>query len=377
VSGDIVTRDHWVAHVSTVPAIAGETMRQFLREKASAALIGSATAHAPEGRVVLMVHGGFWPSTAAFDLPFPDMSWMEALAREGFDVFTLDMTGHGRSALALQEDPRNLSPAGRAALAPGILDAAHADAPAPYPFELVTSDTESADLDAVVDFIRALRGVDRVKLLGWSGGGIRTGTYALRHPEKVESLVIWASSNYLADGPDHAPADLPVGGYPMLFQTRDHGENVRWRANIRCPGQVADEAIFDAVWRAGAEADPVGARWGGLRGPSRSYWGWTARGAARLNLPVLVMVGECDRLLANNIRLFNDIGTGHKAYLQIACGSHFMMWEESRHAQRAAALEWLSDATLQGASRGTFRADEQGRVDAAVPRPPPPEIAGT
>ena len=89
------------------------------------------------------------------------------------------------------------------------------------------------------------------------------------------------------------------------------------------------------------------------------------------------MVGEGDRLLANNIRLFNDIGTGHKAYLQIACGSHFMMWEGARHAQRAAALEWLSDGTLQGASRGTFHADETGRVEAAVPKLPPPEIAGT
>ena len=133
-SGDIVTVDHWVAHVSTVPAIAGETMRQFVREKAPAALTRSATGHAPEGKVVLMVHGGFWPSTVAFDCPYPDMSWMEALAREGFDVFTLDMTVHGRSALALQEDPRNLSPADRAKLPAGILDAPLRDAPAAYPY---------------------------------------------------------------------------------------------------------------------------------------------------------------------------------------------------------------------------------------------------
>ena len=374
---DIVAIDHWVEHISTVPAIAGETMRQFVREKVPAAILRSATGHAPEGKIVLMVHGGFWPSTVAFDCPHPDMSWMDALAREGFDVFTLDMTGHGRSALALQDDPRNLAPGDRANLADGILNPADHDAPAPYPCTLVSSDSESADLDAVVDFIRALRGVERVKLLGWSGGGIRTGTYARRHADKVESLVIWASSNYIADGPNNPPAALPVPGYPTQFQTRAHGENIRWRANIRCPGQVGDDAIFETVWRAGAEADPVGARWGGLRGPSRTYWGWTAQGAAGLNLPVLVLVGECDRLLVNNIRLFNDIGTGHKAYLQIACASHFMMWERARHTQREAALEWLSDGTLQGATRGTFRADEVGRISAAVPKLPPPELAGT
>ena len=30
-------------------------------------------------------------------------------------------------------------------------------------------------------------------------------------------------------------------------------------------------------------------------------------------------------------RLFNDLCTRHKAYLQISCASHFMMWEESKH----------------------------------------------
>jgi len=357
--------------VSTVPAIAGETMRQFVREKVPAAIANAKDGHAPEGKVVLMVHGGFWPSTVAFDCPHPDMSWMAALAREGFDVFTLDMTGHGRSALKLQDDPRNLSPQDRAKLPPGILDDAGRDAPAPYPYALANSDSETADIDAVVEFIRKRRGVEQIKLIGWSGGGIRTGTYALRHPGKVESLVIWASSNYVPDGPDHPPAELPVPGFPMLFQTRDHGERVRWRANVRCPGQVEDEAIFETVWRAGAEADPVGARWGGLRGPSRTYWGWNARGAARLQLPVLVMAGDYDLLLASNIRLFNDLGTRHKAYLQISCASHFMTWERGRHVQRAAALEWLSHGTLQGARTGTFRADEAGRVAPAEPRLPP------
>ncbi len=65
-----------------------------------------------------------------------------------------------------------------------------------YPHELVNSDSETADINAVVDFIRRLRGVDKVSLIGWSGGGIRTGTFAVRYPEKVDRYVIWASSNY-------------------------------------------------------------------------------------------------------------------------------------------------------------------------------------
>lgn len=374
---EIRTIDRFVEHVSTVPAIAGQVMRQFVRERISSALADASGGRVAEGRVVLMVHGGFWPSSVAFDCPHPGMSWMEALARAGYDVFTLDMTGHGRSALALQADPMNLSPEDRARLPAGIIAAADMAAPAPYPHRLVSTETETADLDAVVEFIRALRGVERLHLIGWSGGGIRAGTYALRHAEKVARLVIWASSNYRPDGPDAPPAVLPGPGYPCVFQSREQGETLRWRANLRCPGQVDDDGIFEAVWRAGAEADPVGAAWGGLRGPSRSYWGWTRRGAGRLSVPTLVMVGECDRLLGPNIGLYRDLGAGQKAFLQIACASHFMMWERGRHAQRRAALEWLAHGTLDGNRTGTFRADEEGAIASAVPRLPPPEMAGT
>jgi pimeloyl-ACP methyl ester carboxylesterase len=375
-SDEILTIDRRVKHISSVPAIAGQTMAQFVREKVPATIARSITGHAPEGKVVLMVHGGFWPSSVAFDCPHPDMSWMEALAREGFDVFTLDMTGHGRSALPLQDDPLNLSPEDRAKLPAGTLAPALMDAPAPYPYQLATTESETADLDAVVDFIRELRGVDRVHLIGWSGGGIRTGTYAGRHPDKVARLIIWASSNYLPDGPDDPPVTVPAPGYPMAFQTRAHGEHIRWRANIRCDGQVEDEGIFDAVWRAGAEADPMGAAWGGLRGPNRTYWGWTTRAASKLKLPVLVMVGECDRLIASNIGLYGDLGTDHKAFLQIAYASHFMMWERARAVQRRAALEWLSQGTFNEAHTGTFRADAAGQIKAQDPALPGPDMSG-
>ena len=169
-SAEVATIDRYVEHVSTVPAIAGQTMRQFVREKCPSAIADGG--RVADGRVVLMVHGGFWPCSVAFDCPHPGYSWMEALAGAGWDVFALDMTGHGRSALPLQDDPGNVPPEERA----GMADAARARAGAPsYPFHLATSDTETADLDAVVEFIRELRGVDRVHLIGWSGGGIRSG----------------------------------------------------------------------------------------------------------------------------------------------------------------------------------------------------------
>jgi hypothetical protein len=47
------------------------------------------------------VASGWWgvgtPSKVAFDVRYQDYSWMEYLAREGFDVFAMDTTGYGRS----------------------------------------------------------------------------------------------------------------------------------------------------------------------------------------------------------------------------------------------------------------------------------------
>ncbi len=51
----------------------------------------------PADRVVLFVHGAGTPAEVAFDTPSGDHSWMAYLANAGFDVFSMDTTGYGRS----------------------------------------------------------------------------------------------------------------------------------------------------------------------------------------------------------------------------------------------------------------------------------------
>ncbi len=46
---------------------------------------------------MLFVHGAGTPAEVAFDVPIGDYSWMAFLARNGFDVFSMDTTGYGRS----------------------------------------------------------------------------------------------------------------------------------------------------------------------------------------------------------------------------------------------------------------------------------------
>jgi pimeloyl-ACP methyl ester carboxylesterase len=285
---------------------------------------------------------------------------MEQLARAGFDVFTMDMTGYGRSTRPPQmDDPCNLIAAQQKDLVPKTLPEPCAPK---YPHVLVNSDSESDDINAVVDFIRKLRGVDKISLVGWSGGGIRTGTFIGRHPEKVDRYVIWASSNYSRKNPDAAPA-LPAAGAPTTFQTRALGIDRRWIGTQKTPGMI-EPGMPEMISALNQLADPLGATWGpgGLRAPTRTYWGWNANGAKKVQVPTLIMVGEHDALTASNLELFDDLGAAEKVFLGIAGGTHFMNWEKQRSVLHKASIDWLQNGSLAGAKSGVFRADENGAV---------------
>jgi pimeloyl-ACP methyl ester carboxylesterase len=104
----LLTIDHYVRVTSTVPAIAGQPAQLYVRERV---LAGGALRNTSVGdRVVLFVHGAGTPSEVAFDVPYQDYSWMAFLARAGFDVFSVDMTGYGRSTRpAPMNDPCNVA----------------------------------------------------------------------------------------------------------------------------------------------------------------------------------------------------------------------------------------------------------------------------
>ena len=360
VAQTILTIDRLVGHVTTVPVIKGDHVNLFVRERVDGKLMKQGSGKPFERKVVLMVHGGFSPSTLAFDMPYRDYSWMEYLAKEGFDVFTMDMTGYGRSTRpAPMEDPCNILPAQQKDVIPKAMPASCAPK---YPFELVNSDSETADINAVVDFIRILRGVDKVSLVGWSGGGIRTGTFVTRYPEKVDRYVIWASSNYSRKNPDEAPS-LPQPGAPTTFQTGVVGIGRRWLGTSKCAGSI-ERGMPEFVSAQNQLADPTGAVWatGGLRAPTRTYWGWNANGAKKVQVPTLIMVGEQDDLTASNLELFDDLGAKNKVFLGIACGTHFTNWEKQRRVLHSASADWLKNGSLKGASTGMFRADEKAAI---------------
>jgi pimeloyl-ACP methyl ester carboxylesterase len=349
------TIDHMVPHVSTVPANKGETVQIFVREKVLASDV------ATPRPVVLMVHGGVSPSTLAFDVEYETYSWMAYLARAGFDVFAMDMTGYGRSARPKMDDPCNVGPALQKTLIPTTLKEACKPS---YPFQLVNRQSEHDELDRVIDYILKLRGVAKVNLLGWSGGGYRTGTYTSQRPEKVDKLVIFASSNYSRKNSSAPAESLPRPGFPITIQSRELVEKQRWFPFAKCSDQI-EPGMPDRIWELSQLHDPQGMTWGPgvMRAPTRTYWGWNAEEAKRIKVPTLVMLGEFDELNASNKQLYEDLGTDDKVFLSIPCGSHFLVWEKNHDALHEASRQWLVNGTFNGARRGEFRMkrDDQER----------------
>jgi pimeloyl-ACP methyl ester carboxylesterase len=135
-------------------------------------------------------HMGHARFMIAFDVAQRDYSWMAYLAEAGFDTFAMDTTGYGRSNRpAAMNDPCNLATDRQGAFVPSLIPA---PCPASYPHALTTIASDWNDIDGVVNYIRALRHVDKVSLLAWSLGGPRAGGYTAQHPEKVQKLVLLA-----------------------------------------------------------------------------------------------------------------------------------------------------------------------------------------
>jgi pimeloyl-ACP methyl ester carboxylesterase len=141
----ITGQEHWTTK--------GE-VKLFLWEKT----LGKPDASKP---TVLFVHGSSMASQPTYDLTVPgrpDSSAMDWFAARGFNTWTVDMEGYGRS------DKRRDT---RASIADG-----------------------ADDLAAASDYIMKARGISNFLVYGISSGALRAAMFAERHPERVSRLAL-------------------------------------------------------------------------------------------------------------------------------------------------------------------------------------------
>jgi pimeloyl-ACP methyl ester carboxylesterase len=340
---DLDRMEHSVPVVSTAPSIAGQPAELYVRE------IKSGTGTRP---VVVFVHGAGTPAEVSFDSRMDDYSWMREVARAGFDVFSVSLTGYGRSTRpAPMADKCNIAKAQQVGYVPAPCEPT-------YRSPITTMSSDWNDLGAVVDFVRRLRGVERVSLVAWSQGGPRVTGYAALQPGKVERIAVLAPA-YNREGLAAQPDPLPTyNDGPMTVQSRkDFIAN--WDRQVGCSEQydpAAAATIFDEM----LESDPVGATWGeGVRrAPMVPTWGFNRAVAAQIKTPYLMIAGEHDKQVPPlRVReLYEDLGSTSKVLMDLGCSSHNAMWEKNRKILFDATVEWLRDGTVNGVSNGAVRA---------------------
>lgn len=198
--------EHWVEHGG---------MRLHVWEKFAGAAAGKP--------VVVLAHGSATAGRESFDLQVPgrpSYSFMDHLARQGFDVFAPDLRGFGRST---------------------------------HPEGHLSTAEASEDLGAVVDHLLRLRAVPRVHLLGWSWGTQVGGMFLMAHPGKVERYVSYAQMHVGSADVARRRARIEAFRKAPYLSIPEAG----WRARFlsMTPPQASEPEVVEAYARAAARVE--------------------------------------------------------------------------------------------------------------------------
>ncbi len=248
--------------------------------------------------LLFFVHGSSMSARTSYDLTVPgqkDYSTMDVFASYGYDVWTMDHEGYGRSS--------------------------HTDG---------NSDIASGveDLKAGVEVIRKETGIERVAFFGQSSGALRAAAFANVCPERVERLalaaMVWTGE-----------------GSPTLKKRRERLEE--WRSsNQRAVDLEFYKSIHnrdkpglsdDAVPAAMAEAEKP---YGGTV-PTGTYYDMCARlplvDPHNIYCPVMIIRGEHDGIasMEDVIAFYNELPSNDKHFITLSGQAHSTTLGINRH----------------------------------------------
>lgn len=267
--------------------------------------------------VLLLVHGSSPAALASFDLSVPgrdDYSMMNVFARLGYDVWTLDHEGYGRSTRTDANSD----------IASGV-----------------------ADLAAATDLIARETGQATVHMLGESSGGLRAGAFAVAHPERMGRLVLTAFTYTGAGSPTLTKRAEQVEFY------RTHNRRPRDRAMLESiftrdrPGTSEPEVMAAFVEKEIVNGDTL---------PTGTYLDMTANlplvDPARVLCPVLLAKGEYDGIstLEDLQAFFAKLPNGDRQLSVIKGAAHSVIVSRSHKAFQHVTQAFLSvpDAVSTG-----------------------------
>lgn len=184
---DIQAEEHWAKR--------GDIDLFVFRKFSPSAMVAN-----PGRPALMLVHGSSFSARTAYDLEAPEhgeYSLMNVFASLGYDVWTMDHEGYGKSS---RTD-------GFSYIADGV-----------------------ADLEAAMPVMVEKSGKDKFCFFGSSSGALRAGAYANANPERVEKIVlaalVWTGK-----------------GSPSLKKRAERIDE--WRASNR---RTVDEAAYQAIF---------------------------------------------------------------------------------------------------------------------------------
>lgn len=311
-AGGLRATDYFISHASNEPFYVQQNLDPSVTlHVREVVLPGRERTVAQDGKVLLLIHGYSFPGSAAFDTDHGNCSLMRHFARAGWDTFAPDLEGFGQSTRPLvMDDP-----------------AAFPDSEAP-----IRADVTQRDIERVVDFISALRGVDRIHLLGWSQGAtLEAPLYAIAHPERVARLVLYAPSYDNPMTPEEREKSAAEADAAKVFHSVPALN--RW-AGLGTAAELVAPGCFEANRDALLASDPKSGELGGaIRVPAgRSIDEDLAAphfDAAKITVPTLVIRGDADTYATreDSEKLLADLGSTMKEHVEIPSGGHFLHFE--------------------------------------------------
>jgi pimeloyl-ACP methyl ester carboxylesterase len=239
---------------------------------------------------ILFVHGSSMAGQPTFDLQVPGRPYSSAMdyfASLGFDVWSVDMEGYGRST----KDRNNNAPISQGA----------------------------DDCFAAAQYIQKLRGNKQFLVYGISSGALRAAMFAERHPELVARLaldaMVWTGegSPTLAERKKKLPDFIKINRRPMskafihsVFD-RDHPDTAE---------RKVIEAFADAVV---ALDDSV---------PTGTYVDMCSRlpvvNPEKITVPTLIMRGQHDGIASMDdlLKFFEKLPNPDKQFTVMSGISH-------------------------------------------------------
>jgi pimeloyl-ACP methyl ester carboxylesterase len=248
-------------------------------------------------KIVLLVHGKTWSGRPDFDLQIRDYSVMDFLARNGYDVWSIDIHGYGRSEKTDKD----------------------------------WSDTESAsnDIGAAVDYISKQNGVDKVSILGWSWGTQTTGLFTMNHPEKVDKLILYGMG--WKGRPSNKSRPIPKEQYRINDETAARSDFIDGQYEPDVVEKYVKEALLaDPKSPNGVIVDQI------TKFPILN--------PELIKVPTLIIHPEKDFLAteAETLEFFTKLGTTYKSYIALPDGGHAILLEKNYKKFQAAVLGYLN-----------------------------------